>query len=446
MEKIFNLTATEIGAAIAEEKVCPIELTQGYIEKIKSHPDSGSIFTSVMEESALSQAKAARKRIQNGIRLSALDGVPISWKDLFDTLGLATESGSALLQGRIPNQNALVIENASASGIISLAKTHMTELAFSGLGVNPKTKTPPNSVNKRLAPGGSSSGAAVSVAGNLVSGSIGSDTGGSVRVPAAWNNLVGLKTTYNLVSLDGVVPLCPKFDTVGPIVKSVEDANNLLSVLLKKKSTALSDIKLENKCMAVIETTLLEKVDDGIKLCFEQTIEKLIKSGIKIVRIKSNVISDAMELSSTIFSPEAYGTWKDVIEKNPEKMHVPVLERFRSGADIDAPTYVRAWQNLEILRKKYIKLIEQFHVTLAPTTPIFPPETSKLLASNEYFSERNLLTLRNTRLANLMGLPALTIPTNTDFCGFMIMGKPFEETALLEVGKAIEGVLKLNLQ
>ena len=441
MENILKLTATQIGKELNLGKVCPIELTEAYLDKINLYSGSKSIFTTLTTEHALKQAQAAKLRIKNNNRFSLLDGVSISWKDLFDTSGFPTEAGSELLKGRIPKEDAVVVKNSTKAGLISLAKTHMTELAFSGLGINPVTKTPSNSVNSKLAPGGSSSGAAVSVALNLVSGAIGSDTGGSVRVPAAWNNLVGLKTTHSLLSLKGVVPLCPRFDTVGPIVKSVEDATNFLSVLLGKNQINLKDDILATKSFAVIETSLLETLDSEVSVSFEHSLDLLTKHGVKITRLKSNVISDAMALSSSVFSPEAYGTWKELIERNPEKMYPPVLERFRSGKQISGPSYVSAWQNLELLRQHYIKLVNQFDVTLAPTTAILPPKIEHLLTDDQYFSERNLLTLRNTRFANLMGLPALTLPTETNFCGFMLMGKPFEDVSLLSIGKSVESIL-----
>ena len=442
MENIIKLSATQIGKEINLGRVCPIELTEAYLDKINLCQSSKSIFTTVMTNHALKQAHEAKLRVKNNTQVSLLDGVPISWKDLFDTARVSTEAGSALLKGRVPTEDAVVVKNVTKAGVISLAKTHMTELAFSGLGVNPITKTPENSINSILAPGGSSSGAAVSVTLNLVAGSIGSDTGGSVRVPAAWNNLVGLKTTHSLLNLRGVVPLCPRFDTVGPIVKSVEDATNFLSILLGQQKIKLDDTALTTKSFAVIETTLLENLDDEISLSFENSLDLLSKNGVKITRLKSDIISEVMDLSSLVFSPEAYGTWKDLIEQNPDKMHAPVLERFRSGQSVSGPTYVKAWQKLEHLREQYTNMVSQFDVTLAPTTAITPPKIKHLLNDDAYFSERNLLTLRNTRLANLMGLPALTLPTKTNFCGFMLMGKPFGENTLLSIGKSVETMLR----
>ena len=273
MKEILQLSATQIGHKISLGEVCPVDLIEAYIEKINSYPKSNTIFTTIMIQKALKQAYEAKDRVKTNNRISILDGVPISWKDICDIEGYPSEAGSALLRGRVPNHNAEVIKNATQSGLISLSKTHMTELAFSGLGINPITKTPNNAIDSKLAPGGSSSGAAVGVALNLVAGSIGSDTGGSVRVPAAWNNLVGLKTTHGLVSLNGVLPLCPKFDTIGPIVKSVEDAANLLAAIIPNKRIKIQNDNSEIKHLAVIETVFLDNLDKKVDIVFEKGLE-----------------------------------------------------------------------------------------------------------------------------------------------------------------------------
>ena len=441
MEQELLLTATEQGKRIGSLALCPIKLVESYIDSIENNFNSEKIFTKITSKMALMEAKFASARAKNGSRLSELDGVPISWKDLFDTKNIETSGGTKLLQGRIPNSDAQVVKNAKKLGLVFLGKTHMTEFAFSGLGVNPITQTPPNSICSQLAPGGSSSGAAVSVGLRLVSGAIGSDTGGSVRVPASWNNLVGLKTTYGLLSLKGVLPLCKNFDSIGPIVRSVEDAANLLSILEGKSLTNISKINLEGKKMAVLETIAQDDLDQEIKDNFERTIEGLKSSGVHISRLKSDIINDAMSLSGKLFSPEAYGIWRSVIESNPEKMYPPILERFRSGSETDAPSYIESWQTLSDLRSKYKKLTFSFDCVLLPTTPMLPPNTAKLLENKHFFKTQNIKSLRNTRIANLLLLPALTIPTERNFCGLMLMGKSFQEANLLKIGKAMEKII-----
>ncbi len=194
------MTAADLGRGIAAGEIDPVALTQTYLDAIAAHPLKDRIYARLTPDRALAEAQAAADRAKAGQRRGLLDGVPISWKDLFDTAGVATEAGSALLAGRVPDRDAVVLRNATAAGLVCLGKTHMSELAFSGLGYNPITATPPCVNDAEAVPGGSSSGAAASVAFGLAPAGIGSDTGGSVRIPAVWNDLVGLKTTIGRLS------------------------------------------------------------------------------------------------------------------------------------------------------------------------------------------------------------------------------------------------------
>ena len=195
MSDFNSLTASELGDMIGQGEIDPVELTEHFLSQIETSPIGKKIYSTVTSQLALEQAKDAKKRAISGRRLSSLDGVPISWKDLFDIKGYPCEAGSELLAGRLANQNCEVYDLAEAQGLICLGKTHMSELAFSGLGLNPVRETPPCVNYPESVPGGSSSGAATSVSFGLAAAGIGSDTGGSVRIPAAWNDLIGFKTT-----------------------------------------------------------------------------------------------------------------------------------------------------------------------------------------------------------------------------------------------------------
>ena len=179
-----------ISKLIEAGQICPEQLTSFYLEKISSDPKSKDVFTKVLRDSALDSAKESKKRNKAGMRRGILDGIPISVKDLADIKGYLTRGGSFLTSTKKAKENAIFVDKLQSQGVILLGKTHMTELAFSGLGLNPTTATPPNPFNEKLVSGGSSSGSAVSVSRNYCLASIGSDTGGSVRIPAAWNNLV----------------------------------------------------------------------------------------------------------------------------------------------------------------------------------------------------------------------------------------------------------------
>ena len=235
----LKMTASNLGRGIENGSISPTALVKTYLDAISNHPMSERIYTYVTQERAMQEAQSAEARAISGQRLSLLDGVPISWKDLFDSKDINTEAGSEILSGRIPDEDAVVLKHASNAGMVCLGKTHMSELAFSGLGLNPIKQTTPCKNDLNAVSGGSSSGAAGSVAFNLAPIAIGSDTGGSVRIPAAWNDLVGLKTTSGDISLSGVVPLCPKFDTVGPLCRSVEDASLIYAILKNQPPTPL---------------------------------------------------------------------------------------------------------------------------------------------------------------------------------------------------------------
>ncbi|HSG56137.1 MAG TPA: amidase family protein, partial [Paracoccaceae bacterium] len=190
MQDWLGMSAADLGRAIGAGRIDPVDLAQAHLDAIEAHPLRDRIFARLTGERAGAEAKAAAARAKAGQRLGLLDGVPISWKDLFDTAGVATEAGSLLLKGRVPERDARVLRNATTAGLVCLGKTHMTELAFSGLGYNPSTASPPCVNDAGAVSGGSSSGAATSVAFGLAACGIGSDTGGSVRIPSAWNDLV----------------------------------------------------------------------------------------------------------------------------------------------------------------------------------------------------------------------------------------------------------------
>lgn len=441
MQAWLQMTAADLGRGIGAGEIDPVALTQTYLDAIQAHEAKNRIFARLTPDRALAEAKTSATRASSGQRLSQLDGVPISWKDLFDTAGIGTEAGSKLLQGRVPDHDAQVLKNASAAGLVCLGKTHMSELAFSGLGYNPSTNTPPCVNDPGAVPGGSSSGAAASVAFGLSAVGIGSDTGGSVRIPSAWNDLVGLKTTSGRLSLEGVVPLALKFDTVGPLCRSVEDANLITAAMEGRTPFDLRGATLANKRFAVLETVALQDVRDAPLTAFESAVDKLKNAGAQIENIEIPEVETALAQSTCLYTSEAYGLWRDVIEVNPEAMYDEILERFRLGKNQSGPDYVAAWAALDAARLAYGRATAQFDAVLLPTAPILPPNLERLNTDHDYYITENLLALRNTRIGNLMGLCALSLPTGTPSCGIMLMAPPNCEGALLRLGAAAESAL-----
>ena len=436
-----NMTAADLGRAIDKGTINPVELCEAFLDKIASHPLASRIYARTTPARARGEAMGAASRAKTGQRKVLLDGVPISWKDLFDTAGVETEAGSALLKGRVPQADAAVLTAATRDGLVCLGKTHMSELAFSGLGLNPITATSPCINDEKAVSGGSSSGAAASVAFGLAPAGIGSDTGGSVRIPAAWNDLVGLKTTTGRLPLTGVVPLCETFDTVGPLARSVEDCAHLLAAMENRRAPDLEGTSLSGARLMVLETVALDDLRERPARGFDDALARLARAGAKITRGGLPELSEAMSLTSTLVTAEAYGIWGPTVETAPEKMFPRILERVRAGADVKASDYVAAWRRLRVIRNLWAEMSAGYDAVILPTAAILPPDANRLMTDFDYYISENLLSLRNTRIGNLMDVCALTLPTAEPSCGISFMAGPMQEDRLLRLGIAAERAL-----
>lgn len=435
------MSAGALGRAIGAGEIDPVDLASAYFDAIKAHPDGHRIYARLTESRAMDEAKAAALRARAGQRLGPLDGVPVSWKDLFDTAGTATEAGSAMLRGRTPRDDAEVVKNATFQGLIGLGKTHMSELAFSGLGLNPVTETPPNANDPAAVPGGSSSGAAASVAFGLAPGAIGSDTGGSVRIPSAWNDLVGLKTTHGRVPTRGVVPLVESFDTVGPLCRNVEDCALFLAAIEGNPHPAdLTGARLRGSRLLVLENGL-DEARDAPRAGVESALGRLMDAGAEVERARLDLVDDALSLSAILFNTEAWAIWRDTIEAEPELMFHEILARFRAGAAFNGADFVAGWRRLKAIREAYYRLTAGYDAVVLPTSAIMPPNAERLLTDHDYYVSENLAALNNTRIGNLMGGPALTLPTGLPSTGIMFLGPWGGEERLLRLGTAAEAAL-----
>ena len=435
------LSAADLGRAIGAGEIDAEALTETFLTAIETHALSSRIYARVTPDRARAGARAAAARAHSGQRLSPLDGVPISWKDLFDTAGIGTEAGSKLLKDRVPDQDAEVFQNATMAGLVCLGKTHMSELAFSGLGYNPSTQTPPSVNFPNSVAGGSSSGAAASVAFGLAAAAVGSDTGGSVRIPSAWNDLVGLKTTSGRLPLKGVVPLVASFDTVGPLCRTVEDASLMLAALQGCKPADLAGASLKNTRLLLLESIAMDQIRPEPLAGFEAAVERLQNAGAKIERCTVDGVEEALSLSGSLFTPEAYATWQDEIEANPEKMYGAIRSRFETGKDFSGVQVIRAWQRLKEIRTQWEQQTAGYDAVILPTSPTLPPDIERLASDEEFYVVENLLALRNTRIGNLMDLAAITLPTGIPSAGISMMTPPNTEERLLRLSASAMAAL-----
>ncbi|MEO0386551.1 MAG: amidase family protein [Pseudomonadota bacterium] len=434
-------TAAKHGEDIAAGRTDPVELAEAMLDAIAAHPAGDKIYARTMPDRARAEAEAARARARNGVRVGPLDGVPISWKDLFDTAGVATESGSRLLAGRVPSADAKVVALGAMAGLVSLGKTHQTELAFSGLGLNRTTETPPNIHDPALAPGGSSSGAAVSVAAGLASIAMGSDTGGSSRVPPAWNDLVGLKPPVGALSVRGVLPLAPRFDAPGPIGRTVEDVALLTAALQPGPAPDLAGATVSGCRFLVLESPHLPSLDPAPTAAFETALSRLSAAGALLTRGDFAGLEEAMSLAGVLYTTEAYAIWGAQIAAHGDVMDPRIRARFEQGVAFSGVDYVRAVARLDTLRAAYRAATASYDAVLLPSVAILPPPIARLEEDDAYFVAQNLAALRNTRVGNLMGIAALTLPTETPHCGVMAMVMPERLPTLFRLGAGIEAAL-----
>ncbi len=451
MEKqIHEMTALELGSGVASGALDPVAITEHFLARIDAMDADHKIYVRTTAERALAEAMAARGRQADGTLRSPLDGVPMSWKDLVDTAGIATEGASKLYKGRMPDRDALALRRATAAGMICLGKTNLPDLAYSGLGVNPYTGTPANAHSPDgdpRVPGGSSAGAGVSVALGLAPAGIGSDTGGSVRIPAAFNGIVGLKTTWGLIPLDGVMLLAQSLDSLGPLTRDVADANAISAILAATRPADLNGVSLKGMRLLHAIGHDDDVVQGGVKAAVEVAVERCRAAGAEVVTRRLDAFDAMDDLLSRHGNPvtlEGWAMWHDTIEANPDALYAPILERIREGAKgtaVDAETMRRKFMDL---KRAYTAATAGFDAVLMHSVPVVAPPIALVENDVAAHGRQALLSSIATRRINNLGLCGLSLP-----CGFSegmpvglaVIGHPFDEGRLLRAGAAIEGVL-----
>jgi aspartyl-tRNA(Asn)/glutamyl-tRNA(Gln) amidotransferase subunit A len=389
-----------------------------------------------LAERSFAEAEAAHARAKSGTRRSPLDGVPLAWKDNVDVAGAPCEAGSPLLQGRKPQCDAPVAARAARAGLVSFAKAGMTELAFSGLGHNPWAGTPANASDPKTprVPGGSSAGSAVAVAKGVAPIAVGTDTGGSVRIPAAWNGLVGLKTTWGLIPIDGIIALSPSYDSVGPIARSVADAAALFEILAGE--TAIDLAAGAAPRFLAVRGVALDDLDPSVHRAYEAALDALRRAG---VAIEERAIA-ALEETAKVFAPvatEAYALWGAKIEAKPGLVYELVAERVLAGREMPAHAAAARKAQLAALSARYLAETAGFDGVLLPSVAIPPPPIAEIATNADAYRTANTRALALPSLANRLGLCAITLPAGLSF-GLSVFAPPFAERRLLQIAARLE--------
>ena len=404
------------------------------------------IFTQLYPDAAHEAAHAADQRAARGLSLGPLDGKLVSVKDLLDVAGQVTTAGADMFRNHAPAQHdAPVVQRLRAAGAVIVGKTNMTEFAFSGVGINPHFGTPGNAVDASRIPGGSSSGAGVSAGLGLVDIAIGSDTGGSVRIPAAFNGVVGFKPTQARVPRDGAFPLSFTLDSLGPLARSVADCAAADAIMAGQTPAALPARSVRGLRIGLPQGLPWEQCSPEVTQKLEQTISLLQAQGAVFTKLPWQTLMAApsqLQQGGTIIAAEAAAIHADALAHQRDAFDPRVLSRMDKGRSISAPYYVNLLQQRQQLQAQMDAAMQDVDLLLLPTIAITAPRIADLQSDDEAFFAANGLILRNTSIFNFYDLPALSLPapraTGELPVGVMLVGARMQDRSLLDMGAAIE--------
>jgi len=443
------LTLNEWSQRLAKGDVSARSLVDQSLARIADPQGEGArAFISVSSESARAQADEVDRRRAAGQSLPAFAGIPLGIKDLFDVAGEVTRAGSQVLASRAPAaRDAPVIARLRAAGFIFIGRNTMTEFAYSGVGLNPHYGTPLSSYDRktRRIPGGSTSGGGVAVADGMAAASLGTDTGGSCRIPAAFNGIVGFKPTASRVPREGVFPLSQTLDSVGPLARSTACCATLDAILRGVEPQPLPVTPLNSVRLLLPATLVLDDMDASVADAFERAIETLARAGVTIVRQPLDELQRIPQINAGggLAAAEAYALHRTLLEQHGDQYDPRVSMRILKGRDL----------HVDDLRQARAAVIESvnartrsFDALVMPTVPIIPPPLAAFELDADYI-RLNALVLRNPSLANFLDRCSISLPIHqpgTAPVGLMLIGQHAEDERLLGVADAIERALKLR--
>jgi aspartyl-tRNA(Asn)/glutamyl-tRNA(Gln) amidotransferase subunit A len=437
--------ARDLGAGAATSR----RLVEECLARIAEPNGEGPrTFLKVHTESARAAAEYYDRLRAQGVTLSPWAGIPISVKDLFDVAGDVTTAGSKALRGQAPaSADCAAVARLRAAGFIPIGRTNMTEFAYSGLGLNPHYGTPLNPFERHRgrAPGGSSSGAAVSITEEMSYGALGTDTGGSCRIPAAFCGTVGFKPTACRVPVSGVFPLSQTLDSVGHLAASVACCATLDAVLANEPLPALERIAPRGRRFAVATRYALEDLDPHVARSFERAIRELRAAGAQIEELPLAELDElpALNRKGGFSGAEAYAAHRERIDSQAASYDPRVLVRILRGREQSAAEYLDLIRARADLQRRIERPLAQFEAVLMPTTPIIAP-LIKELATDEAYMRINQMALRNTAVANFLDRCAVSIPCHepgTAPVGLMLMSAHGADRRLLGLAAAVEALV-----
>lgn len=447
---LASLTLKEASELLRRKTASPVDLTQACLKRIETHNPALNAFITVTREQAMEAAHAMEVEQRRGKWRGPLHGIPIALKDNIDTAGIRTTAASELFKDRVPSEDAEVVRRLKIAGAILLGKTNLHEFAYGGTSSVSYFGPVHNPWSLDKVPGGSSGGSAAATAAALCFGSLGTDTGGSVRIPACYCGIVGLKPTYGRVSNRGVVPLSWTLDHVGPLCRTVEDAALMLGVIAgydeldpSSAETPVPDYRSAFKTQVsklrfgIPQTPFFDRVDPEIAKAVGAAIEVLGKLASTVGEISLPSLGIPLdEIYTTVRGVEAYTYHAQWIAESPEKYQAPTRQRMiENAAAVKTTAYAEARRQVNVLRRAIKKTFAGVDLLITPTLP--SPPVAIAQGANP-----TAVSIRNTSPFNVFGLPAISIPCGFTAAGLpiglQIVGAPFAESTVLALAHAYE--------
>ena len=452
------MTILEAAQRLRRREVSSVELTKACLERIERDGGKLNAFITVTAEAALEEARRRDEEIERGNLLGPLHGIPVAVKDVFCTAGVRTTCGSALFADYAPGYDAAVVEKLREAGAVLVGKTNMHELAYGITSNNPHFGPVRNPWAPERIPGGSSGGSAAAAAKGMAFMAMGSDTGGSIRIPASYCGVVGLKPTTGRVSRYGVLPLDFTLDHMGPLARTVRDAAATLNAIAGHDPRDPSssrrpvedyapppEISLKGVRVGVAENFFFENVEDDVEAAVKRAVKAAQEAGAEVVAVRVPDIEAINVVGRVILFVEASAVMERYL-KDRSKIGADVLSLLDQGRLIPATDYVQAQRLRRLMMEEFARVWEQADCLLTPTTPLTAPRIGEATVTVGGVEEDvRLATTRFVRSFNVLGLPALSLPCGRDErgmpVGLQVIGPPFRERRVLEVGAAIEDAI-----
>ena len=449
-DSLHYLTIREAGERLKRRELSPVELTTAALDRAEALDGSLNAFITITRAEALDEARRSERALANGHNLGPLHGIPISLKDLYQTAGVKTTGGSKILADWVPDTDATVTRRLRQAGAIVIGKNNLHEFAYGATNENPHYGPSRNPWNQERITGGSSGGSAAAVAAGIGYASMGSDTGGSIRLPAALCGLVGVKPTYGLESRAGVLPLSWSLDHCGPLTRTVEDAAIIMNAVAGHDNadpasasrvtpdlTTALDGRISGLRIGLLREYIGQNVLPEVVDAVRAALGSLEGLGVSIDEVTVPEVTYRTGIVTAILFPEASTIHERWLKSRPEDYGADVLERLRHGQRLTGTQYLRGQQARRALMERFKVLFEGIDVLVTPTVPILAPTIPE---SRGHIARGQLLGF--TQLFNVLGLPAVSVP-----CGFsrnglpmglQLVGRPFEEATLLQVAHTYE--------